>query len=46
MVEPGTVDTELTTHLREDIRQAAQSQTASIEPLHPATTSPTSSPSS
>jgi len=35
VVEPGTVDTELTTHLREDIRQAAQSQTASIEPLHP-----------
>jgi NADP-dependent 3-hydroxy acid dehydrogenase YdfG len=35
VVEPGTVDTELTTHLREDIRQAAQNQTASIEPLHP-----------
>lgn len=35
VVEPGTVDTELTTHLREDIGQAAQSQTASIEPLRP-----------
>jgi NADP-dependent 3-hydroxy acid dehydrogenase YdfG len=35
VIEPGTVDTELTTHLREDIRQAAQSQTASIEPLRP-----------
>jgi NADP-dependent 3-hydroxy acid dehydrogenase YdfG len=33
VVEPGTVDTELITHLREDIRQAAASQTASIEPL-------------
>jgi NADP-dependent 3-hydroxy acid dehydrogenase YdfG len=35
VVEPGTVDTELTTHLREDIREAARSQTASIEPLRP-----------
>ena len=35
VVEPGTVDTELVTHLRDDIRQAAQSQTASIEPLRP-----------
>ena len=35
VVEPGTVDTELITHLREDIRQAASSQTASIEPLGP-----------
>ena len=35
VVEPGTVDTELITHVREDIRQAAQSQTASIEPLRP-----------
>jgi NADP-dependent 3-hydroxy acid dehydrogenase YdfG len=34
-VEPGTVDTELITHLREDIRQAASSQTAKIEPLRP-----------
>jgi len=29
------VDTELITHLREDIQQAAKSQTASIEPLRP-----------
>ena len=35
VVEPGTVDTELITHVREDIRQAASSQTASIEPLRP-----------
>ena len=35
VVEPGTVDTELITHLREDIQQAAKSQTASIEPLRP-----------
>jgi NADP-dependent 3-hydroxy acid dehydrogenase YdfG len=35
VVEPGTVDTELVSHLREDIRQAAQSQTESIEPLRP-----------
>jgi NADP-dependent 3-hydroxy acid dehydrogenase YdfG len=35
VVEPGTVDTELVTHLRDDIRQAAQRQTASIEPLLP-----------
>ena len=35
VVEPGTVDTELITHGREDIRPAAQSQTASIEPLRP-----------
>jgi NADP-dependent 3-hydroxy acid dehydrogenase YdfG len=35
VVEPGTVDTELITHLREDIQQAAQSQTAAIEPLQP-----------
>jgi NADP-dependent 3-hydroxy acid dehydrogenase YdfG len=33
VVEPGTVDTELVTHLREDIRQAARSQVASIEAL-------------
>jgi NADP-dependent 3-hydroxy acid dehydrogenase YdfG len=33
VVEPGTVDTELVTHLRDDIRQAAASQTASIGPL-------------
>lgn len=35
VVEPGTVDTEPTTRLREDIRQAARSQTASIGPLRP-----------
>ena len=35
VVEPGTVDTELASHLREDIRQAAQRQTESIEPLRP-----------
>jgi len=35
VIEPGTVDTELTSHLRDDIRQAAQSQTAAIEPLRP-----------
>src|SRR3984957_20917542 len=36
VVEPGTVDTELTTHLREEIRAAAQRQTESIQPLLPA----------
>jgi len=35
VVEPGTVDTELTTHLREEIRAAAQRQTESIQPLRP-----------
>jgi NADP-dependent 3-hydroxy acid dehydrogenase YdfG len=35
VIELGTVDTELTTHLREDIRQAARSQVAAIEPLRP-----------
>jgi NADP-dependent 3-hydroxy acid dehydrogenase YdfG len=35
VVEPGTVDTELTTHLREEIREAAQRQTESIQPLLP-----------
>src|ERR1700728_4294873 len=33
VVEPGTVDTELATHLREDIREAARRQTESIQPL-------------
>jgi NADP-dependent 3-hydroxy acid dehydrogenase YdfG len=33
VVEPGTVDTELVTHLSQDIRQAAESQIESIEPL-------------
>ena len=35
VVEPGTVDTELTTHLRQDIREAARRQTEAIEPLRP-----------
>jgi NADP-dependent 3-hydroxy acid dehydrogenase YdfG len=35
VIEPGTVDTELASHLREEIREAARSQTASIEPLRP-----------
>jgi len=35
VVEPGTVDTELVCHLREDVHRAAQSQVASIEPLRP-----------
>jgi NADP-dependent 3-hydroxy acid dehydrogenase YdfG len=35
VAEPGTVDTELVSHVREDIRQAAQSQVGSIDPLLP-----------
>jgi NADP-dependent 3-hydroxy acid dehydrogenase YdfG len=35
VIEPGTVDTELVSYVREDIRQAAQSQVGSIEPLLP-----------
>jgi NADP-dependent 3-hydroxy acid dehydrogenase YdfG len=35
VVEPGTVDTELASHLRDGIRQAAQQQVESIEPLRP-----------
>jgi NADP-dependent 3-hydroxy acid dehydrogenase YdfG len=35
VIEPGTVDTELVTHLRPGIQQAARDQTASIEPLRP-----------
>jgi NADP-dependent 3-hydroxy acid dehydrogenase YdfG len=35
VVEPGTVDTELVEHLREDVRQAAQSQVGSIEAPRP-----------
>jgi len=35
VVEPGTVDTELASHLREGIRQAFRSQIASIELLQP-----------
>lgn len=35
VIEPGTVDTELVTHVRDDIRQAARSAVESIEPLRP-----------
>jgi NADP-dependent 3-hydroxy acid dehydrogenase YdfG len=35
VVEPGTVDTELVSHLRDDIREAARSQTSAIEALRP-----------
>jgi NADP-dependent 3-hydroxy acid dehydrogenase YdfG len=35
VIEPGTVDTELISHLRDDVRQAATRQTAAIEPLRP-----------
>jgi NADP-dependent 3-hydroxy acid dehydrogenase YdfG len=35
VVEPGTVDTELVSHLREEIRQAARNQVVSIETLRP-----------
>jgi NADP-dependent 3-hydroxy acid dehydrogenase YdfG len=35
VVEPGTVDTELVSHLRDDVRQTAQKQVASIEALRP-----------
>jgi NADP-dependent 3-hydroxy acid dehydrogenase YdfG len=35
VVEPGIVDTELVSHVREDIREAARSQVESIEPLRP-----------
>jgi NADP-dependent 3-hydroxy acid dehydrogenase YdfG len=35
VVELGTVDTELVTHVREDIRDAARSAAESIEPLRP-----------
>jgi NADP-dependent 3-hydroxy acid dehydrogenase YdfG len=35
VVEPGTVDTELASHLRDDIQQATRSQVESIEPLRP-----------
>jgi NADP-dependent 3-hydroxy acid dehydrogenase YdfG len=35
VVEPGTVDTDLVSHVREDIRQVAQRQAESIEPLRP-----------
>jgi NADP-dependent 3-hydroxy acid dehydrogenase YdfG len=35
VVEPGTVDTELTTHLRTGVREAAQNQVSSIQALRP-----------
>ena len=35
VVEPGTVDTELVTHNRDEVRAAAERQTADIEPLRP-----------
>jgi NADP-dependent 3-hydroxy acid dehydrogenase YdfG len=35
VVAPGTVETELVTHLRQDIREAAQNQVDSIEALEP-----------
>ena len=35
VVEPGTVDTELASHLPPGIRQAAQTQVESIQPLRP-----------
>jgi NADP-dependent 3-hydroxy acid dehydrogenase YdfG len=35
VVEPGTVDTELVSHNRDAVREAAERQTAQIEPLHP-----------
>jgi NADP-dependent 3-hydroxy acid dehydrogenase YdfG len=35
VVEPGTVDTELVSHVREDIRRAARSQVEAIEALRP-----------
>jgi NADP-dependent 3-hydroxy acid dehydrogenase YdfG len=35
VVEPGTVDTELVSHNRDEVRAAAERQTSEIEPLHP-----------
>ena len=35
LIEPGTVDTELTSHLRDGVREAAMRQVATIEPLRP-----------
>jgi NADP-dependent 3-hydroxy acid dehydrogenase YdfG len=35
VIEPGTVATELVTHLRQDIREAAQGQVDAIEALQP-----------
>ena len=35
VVEPGTVDTELITHLREDVQRVARTQVESIDPMRP-----------
>ncbi len=35
VVEPGTVDTELVSHVRKDIQKAARRQVEAIEQLHP-----------
>ncbi|MGW2711748.1 SDR family NAD(P)-dependent oxidoreductase [Streptomyces sp. NPDC001356] len=35
VVEPGTVDTELSTHLRDGVRQGVEQQIAGMEPLRP-----------
>ena len=35
VVEPGTVDTELSSHLRDGLREAVERQTGSIEKLRP-----------
>jgi len=35
VVEPGTVETELITHLREDVQRVARTQVESIDPMQP-----------
>jgi NADP-dependent 3-hydroxy acid dehydrogenase YdfG len=35
VVEPGTVETELVTHVRDELRDAVQNQLAAIEPMQP-----------
>jgi NADP-dependent 3-hydroxy acid dehydrogenase YdfG len=35
VIEPGTVDTELGSHVREGLREAVATQTADLEKLHP-----------
>lgn len=35
LIEPGTVKTELVTHVRREIRQAAEQQVQSVEPMEP-----------
>jgi NADP-dependent 3-hydroxy acid dehydrogenase YdfG len=35
IVQPGTVDTELTSHIRVELRAAIQAQTGSIETMQP-----------